>query len=191
MKKNISYGKNVYNDEEIKAVSKTLKKSTQMGKSVDIFEKKISRLFGKKYGLMVNSGSSALILALKAMNFKKGSEIITPCLNFGTTVSSILLNNLVPVLVDINVKTLQVDTNIIEKCKFSAEGCSIKFISIEENIDVFLILQDFSPDEFDNTFITWEFFIYNIKDDEYLDSRFFTTTDMAVKYFLSKIKYML
>ena len=115
MKKNISYGKNVYNDEEIKAVSKTLKKSTQMGKSVDIFEKKISRLFGKKYGLMVNSGSSALILALKAMNFKKGSEIITPCLNFGTTVSSILLNNLVPVLVDINIKTLQVDTNIIEK----------------------------------------------------------------------------
>ncbi len=115
MKKNISYGKNVYNNEEIKAVSKTLKKSTQMGKSVDIFEKKISKLFGKKYGLMVNSGSSALILALKAMNFKKGSEIITPCLNFGTTVSSILLNNLVPVLVDINIKTLQVDTNIIEK----------------------------------------------------------------------------
>ena len=115
MKKNISYGKNVYNDEEIKAVSKTLKKSTQMGKSVDIFEKKISKLFSKKYGLMVNSGSSALILALKAMNFKKGSEIITPCLNFGTTVSSILLNNLVPVLVDIDIKTLQVDTNIIEK----------------------------------------------------------------------------
>ena len=80
---------------------------------------------------------------------------------------------------------------IIEKCEFSSEGCAIKFILIEENIDVLLILQDFSPDEFDNTFVTWEFFIHNIKDDQYLDSRFFSTTDMAIKYFLSKIKYML
>ena len=80
---------------------------------------------------------------------------------------------------------------IIERCEFSSEGCAIKFISIKENIDVLLILQDFSPDEFCNSFVTWEFFIHNIKDDEYLDSRFFTTTDMAVKYFLSKIKYMM
>tara|TARA_B110000008_G_scaffold204163_1_gene202772 strand:+ start:256 stop:651 length:396 start_codon:yes stop_codon:yes gene_type:complete len=79
---------------------------------------------------------------------------------------------------------------IIENCEFSAEGCAIKFISIKENTDVLLILQDFSPDEFDNSFVTWEFFIHNIKDDEYLDSRFFTATDMAVNYFLSKIKYM-
>ena len=86
MKKNktkISYGLNVYDQQEINAVLKTLEKSTQMGKNVDIFEKKISRLFSKKFGLMVNSGSSALLLALKVMNFKKGSEIITPCLNFG------------------------------------------------------------------------------------------------------------
>ncbi len=42
------------------------------------FEKKIVKLFGKKYGLMVNSGSSANLLALVSLNFKKGSEIITP-----------------------------------------------------------------------------------------------------------------
>ena len=46
---------------------------------------------------MVNSGSSALTLALKVMNFKNGSEIITPCLNFGTAVSSIMLSNCLPV----------------------------------------------------------------------------------------------
>mgnify|MGYP006102897129 CR=1 FL=1 len=80
---------------------------------------------------------------------------------------------------------------IIEKCEFSSEGCAIKFISVKENTDVLLILQDFSPDEFDNSYVTWEFFVHNIKDDEYLDSRFFSTTDMAIKYFLSKIKYML
>ena len=115
MKQNISYGKNVYNDEEINAVSKTLKKTTQMGKSVNIFENKISKLFSKKYGLMVNSGSSALILALKAMDFKKDSEIITPCLNFGTALSSIMLNNLKPILIDCEVDTLQIDINKIEQ----------------------------------------------------------------------------
>ena len=115
MKNFISYGKNVYNNYEINAVVKTLKKSTQMGKSVFNFEQKISKMFGKKYGLMVNSGSSALILALKSLNLKEGSEVITPCLNFGTAVSSIMLNNLVPVLVDINIETLQINTDLIEK----------------------------------------------------------------------------
>ena len=95
MKKFISYGKNVYDQTEINAVTATLRKSTQMGKAVLTFERKISKMFGKKYGLMVNSGSSALILALKSLNLKAGSEIITPCLNFGTAVSSIMINNLI------------------------------------------------------------------------------------------------
>ena len=111
----ISYGKNVYDNKEINAVIKTLKKTTQMGESVSAFEKKVSKIFSKKYGLMVNSGSSALILALKVMNFKKGSEIITPSLNFGTAVSSIMLNNLNPILVDCKIDTLQIDPNKIEK----------------------------------------------------------------------------
>ncbi len=111
----ISYGKNVYDNKEINAVIKTLKKTTQMGESVNVFEKKVSKIFSKKYGLMVNSGSSALILALKVMNFKKGSEIIAPSLNFGTAVSSIMLNNLNPILVDCKIDTLQIDPNKIEK----------------------------------------------------------------------------
>ena len=117
MKNNITkipYGKNVYDQREINAVLSTLKKSTQMGKSVNKFENKISKLFAKKFGLMVNSGSSALILALKVMNFKKGSEIITPCLNFGTAVSSITLSNLVPIFVDCEIDTLQIDIKKIE-----------------------------------------------------------------------------
>jgi CDP-6-deoxy-D-xylo-4-hexulose-3-dehydrase len=117
MKNNIAkipYGKNVYDRREINAVLNTLKKSTQMGKSVNNFENKISKLFAKKFGLMVNSGSSALILALKVMNFKKGSEIITPCLNFGTAISSITLSNLVPIFVDCEIDTLQIDMKKIE-----------------------------------------------------------------------------
>ena len=111
----IPYGKNVYDDKEIKAVVKTLKKSTQMGRSVNVFEKKISKLFAKKFGLMVNSGSSALTLALKVMDFKKNSEIITPCLNFGTAVSAIVLSNLRPIFVDCEIETLQIDIKKIEE----------------------------------------------------------------------------
>ncbi len=114
MKKFISYGKNVYNKDEIFAVNNTLKKTTQMGASVATFENKIAKIFGKKYGVMVNSGSSALILALKCLNLKKGSEVITPCLNFGTAVSSIILNDLVPVFVDVNVRTLQINPDLIK-----------------------------------------------------------------------------
>ena len=114
MQKKISYGKNVYGRKEINAVIKTLNQSTQMGKSVVTFENKIAKLFSKKYGLMVNSGSSALILALKVMNFPKGSEIIAPCLNFGTAVSSIMLSNLNPIFVDCDIETLQIDIDKIE-----------------------------------------------------------------------------
>ena len=111
----ISYGKNVYNNEEIKAVLKQLKKSTQMGESVQRFEKQIAKLFSKKFGLMVNSGSSALMLATHVLNFKKNDEIITPCLNFGTAISAIVLSGAKPILVDIDIETLQIKINEIEK----------------------------------------------------------------------------
>ena len=110
----ISYGKNVYDNKEIKAVVASLKKSTQMGRSVKEFENKVSKLFSKKFGLMVNSGSSALILALKVLDLKKGSEVITPCLNFGTAVSSIVLSGLKPVFVDCEIETLQIDIKKIK-----------------------------------------------------------------------------
>ena len=111
----ISYGKNVYGKEEIAAVNKTLKKSTQMGKSVKEFENKIAKNFSKKHGVMVNSGSSALTLAMKVLNIKKGDEIITPCLNFGTAVSSIVLAQATPIFVDVEVDTLQINTSKIEE----------------------------------------------------------------------------
>ncbi len=111
----ISYGKNVYGKEEIAAVNKTLRKSTQMGKSVNEFENKVAKYFSKKYALMVNSGSSALTLAMNVLNIKKGDEIITPCLNFGTAVSSIVMAQAIPVFVDIEIETLQIDVNKIEK----------------------------------------------------------------------------
>jgi CDP-6-deoxy-D-xylo-4-hexulose-3-dehydrase len=111
----ISYGKNVYDKEEIKAVVKALEFSTQIGRNVNDFEKKIGTECSKKYSLMVNSGSSALILAMQVLNFEKGSEIITPCLNFGTPISAILTSGYKPIFIDIDISTLQINTDLIEK----------------------------------------------------------------------------
>ena len=111
----ISYGKNVYGNEEISAVVNQLKKTTQMGNSVKKFEKLISNFFSKKYGLMVNSGSSAIMLAVKVLGLKKGDEVIVPCLNFGTAISSLMHYGVTPIFVDIDIETLQIDVNKIEK----------------------------------------------------------------------------
>ena len=111
----ISYGKNVYGEDEISSVVSQLKKTTQMGKSVNNFEKKVAQKFSKKYALMVNSGSSALTLAMNVLNFKKGDEIIAPCLNFGTAIASIMQCGATPILVDIDIETLQINVEKIRE----------------------------------------------------------------------------
>ena len=97
--KKIYYGRAVYDKKEINAVINVLKNSSLSlidGKRVKEIEKKVSNIFGKKYGLMVNSGSSANLLALSSFKFKKGSEIITPNLTFSTTVAPIYQLGLIP-----------------------------------------------------------------------------------------------
>ena len=111
----VPYGLSVHGKEEIDAVTKVLKKSTQMGFNVRNFENKVSKLFNKKYGLMVNSGSSALMLAMEVLNFPKGSEIITPALTFSTTVTYIIKNNLKPVFVDVKEGTYCIDESKLKK----------------------------------------------------------------------------
>ena len=115
----IYYGKAVYNNKEISAVIKVLKKrslSLVDGPSVKDLEKKIVKLFGKKYGLMVNSGSSANLLALASFNFKKGSEIITPTLTFSTTISPIYQLGLIPHFIDVEKNKFVANINQIKKC---------------------------------------------------------------------------
>tara|TARA_B100000674_G_C37902236_1_gene944302 strand:- start:52 stop:1239 length:1188 start_codon:yes stop_codon:yes gene_type:complete len=111
----ISYGKNVYGKEEINSVIKQLKTTTQMGKSVSKFENLIAKEFSKKYGLMVNSGSSALMLAIHVLNLKENDEVIVPCLNFGTAISALMHFRLKPVFIDVDLKTLQIDVTKINQ----------------------------------------------------------------------------
>ena len=117
--KKIYYGKAVYDNKEISAVLNVLKNHSLNlidGPHVKKLEKIVAKIFGKRYGLMVNSGSSANLLALSAFKFKKGSEIITPALTFSTTVAPIYQLGLVPHFIGVIENKFLADTNHIEKC---------------------------------------------------------------------------
>ncbi len=117
--KKIYYGRAVYNKKEINAVLNVLKnKSLSLidGENVKKLEKTVSKIFGKKYGLMVNSGSSANLLGLSCFNFKKGSEVITPNLTFSTTVAPIYQLGLIPHFIGVEKNKFVADYKHIEKC---------------------------------------------------------------------------
>ena len=110
----VPYGKAVWGDAERKAVMHVLNTSTQMGKHVQEMEQRVAKLFEKKHGIMVNSGSSANYLAIEVLDLPKGSEVITPALTFSTTVAPLVKNGLVPVFVDVAVDTFCIDVEQVE-----------------------------------------------------------------------------
>jgi CDP-4-dehydro-6-deoxyglucose reductase, E1 len=96
-----------YGEEEIKAVEQCLRDGWLAGfgpRSIE-FEKKIAKRFGKKYGVFVNSGSSACLLALAALDLPKGCKIITPACTFSTTLAPIIQLGFKPVFVDVGLTT--------------------------------------------------------------------------------------
>lgn len=110
----VPYGMTVHGEEEIAAVVSVLRTSTQMGKHVRELEQKISTLFNKPFGIMVNSGSSANYLAVEIANLPIGSEVITPALTFSTTVAPLVKHQLIPAFVDVEPCTFNIDVNQIE-----------------------------------------------------------------------------
>ncbi len=110
----VPYGCTVHGEEEIQAVEKVLRTSTQMGPHVREFEQKVAKTFDKAHGIMVNSGSSALYLAVEVLGLPKGSEVITPALTFATTVGCLVKNGLVPAFVDVEEGTYCIDPQKIE-----------------------------------------------------------------------------
>jgi CDP-6-deoxy-D-xylo-4-hexulose-3-dehydrase len=96
-------GCEAYGEAEINAVTKCLREGwlAGNGKYTVEFEKQVAAYFGKRWGLMVNSGSSACILALASLDLPAGGEVITPACTFSTTVAPILQLNLVPVFCDV------------------------------------------------------------------------------------------
>lgn len=92
-----------------------------MGSKVRQFEKEFAEYVGVKYAIMVNSGSSANLLAFAILTnpaykskFQDGDEIITPALTWATTVYPIINNNLKPVFVDVGLDSYNLDPKKIE-----------------------------------------------------------------------------
>ena len=113
--KKILYAQAVYGEEEKQAVLKSLENGwLASGPLVKQFEEEIAKLFGKKYGVAVNSGSSGNLLAIKALGFPQGSEVITPACTFATTVSEIVNNNLTPVFIDSVIGRYTIDESLVE-----------------------------------------------------------------------------
>ena len=112
----VPYAMTIHGEEEIKAVNKVLRSSTQMGENTKKFENEIANLFGHKYGIGTNSGSSSLLLAMESFELPPGSEVITPVLTFATTIGCIVKNNLIPVFVDSeSCSKFIIDVNKIEE----------------------------------------------------------------------------
>ncbi|NKS64986.1 aminotransferase class I/II-fold pyridoxal phosphate-dependent enzyme [Rhodococcus hoagii] len=114
----VVYARSVHDEREIEACLEVLRGgpfALKIGKNVAEMERKVADLYGKKLGLMCNSGSSALYLALELLDLPKGSEVITSPLTFSTDVSPIVRGGWVPVFVDVEPDTYNVDVGKIEE----------------------------------------------------------------------------
>ena len=149
--------KEAYGDAEIKAVVDCLNDGwlAGFGPRTVQFEKEVSTLFGKKHGLFVNSGSSAILLGLNALNLEPGTEVITPACTFSTTLAPIIQCGLKPVFCDVQIGTYvptpdQVCAKITDKTKVillpNLIGSKPDWAEIRKRADANIILFEDSAD---------------------------------------------
>jgi CDP-6-deoxy-D-xylo-4-hexulose-3-dehydrase len=114
----------VYDGSDIKSlVDSALEFWLTTGRFNDAFEERLAAILGARYVLTVNSGSSANLVAFAALTshllkteaLKPGDEVITAASGFPTTINPILLYGLIPVFVDIEIPTYNIDARQIEQ----------------------------------------------------------------------------
>lgn len=119
----IPYAGRIYDEKElISLVDASLDFWLTTGRYADQFEKDLAAFLGVKYSLLTNSGSSANLLAVSALTspklgerrLKPGDEVITTACGFPTTLNPIIQNNLVPVFVDVELGTYNIQADRIE-----------------------------------------------------------------------------
>jgi len=119
----IQYAGRVYDEKEmISLVDSALDFWLTSGRFAKHFEEEFAKFLGVKYCILTNSGSSANLLAISALTssklgerrLKKGDEVITTACAFPTTVNPIIQNNLIPVFMDVDVGTYNIQTDKIE-----------------------------------------------------------------------------
>src|SRR4051812_49076721 len=114
----VLYATAVYDQDEINAVLSVMNgepDSLRIGKNVREMETQVSALFGKRSGVMVNSGSAALFLAIELLDLPPGSEVITSPLTFSTDLSPLIRSGVVPAFVDVELDTYNIDVSKIEE----------------------------------------------------------------------------
>ena len=120
----IPFSGRVYDSEEIiNLIDASLDFWITSGPYSKQFESEFAEFMQQKYCLLVNSGSSANLVAFSSLTspllgekrILPGSEVITVAAGFPTTVAPIIQNNCIPVFVDINIETLNIDTSLIEE----------------------------------------------------------------------------
>ena len=112
----IEYAGSVHDEREIEAVLEVLRggpAALRIGPNVEEMERRIAQLLGKRRGVMCNSGSSALYLAVEVLDLGAGDEVITSAVTFSTDIAPILKAGLVPAYVDVTPDTYQIDTDRI------------------------------------------------------------------------------
>jgi CDP-6-deoxy-D-xylo-4-hexulose-3-dehydrase len=119
IKDKVQYAGSVYDHEEVEnMLNAILDGWLGVGKYVNKFEAELSKFLDVKKALMVNSGSSANLLAITSLlshqlsekvRLKPGDEVITPAVTFPTTLNPILQNGLVPVFVDVKIGSYTMD----------------------------------------------------------------------------------
>ncbi|WP_406671080.1 lipopolysaccharide biosynthesis protein RfbH [Methanolobus sp. ZRKC4] len=119
----IPYSGRVYDEKEIVSlVDSALDFWLTSGRFAKQFENEFADFLGVKHCLLTNSGSSANLLAISALTspkleekrLKPGDEVITVAAAFPTTVNPIIQNNLIPVFVDVNIGTYNIQADKIE-----------------------------------------------------------------------------
>lgn len=119
----VSYSGPILDEEEYTAaIDSLLDEWLIYGKTGRTFEYKFPPHLGKKHGILTNSGSSAnllMVTATKSRRFKKqlkdGDKVITPVVCFPTTINPIIQNNLVPVFVDVELPSVNLDLDKVEE----------------------------------------------------------------------------
>jgi CDP-4-dehydro-6-deoxyglucose reductase, E1 len=113
----IDYAGSVHDEREIEAVVEVLRggpTAMRIGRNVKAMEARVAELFGKRRGVMCNSGSSALYLAVEVLGLEPGDEIITAAVTFSTDIAPMIRAGIVPVFVDVTPDTFQIDVEAIE-----------------------------------------------------------------------------
>ena len=115
----------VQGQEEIDAVMRVLKTNPPWhvsGSECNALQKEICEMMGVKYAIVVNSGSSANLLAMHALNLKKRQKVVTSACGFPATLNPIIHLGLTPVLVDYNLNTLNTNLYQVETCLQTKKG---------------------------------------------------------------------